>query len=294
MSRNHEGVGASQNLTFAQRNNIEPIDVAQKYGDLEGEIRIGLYNALYRFFGDHPNFYRDQFIAERERLLRVEVCTEFFNLAYDKLPKSFLSYCKLFLLNSKWYEPFHFFEWFYQHTAGKFFQAQSCFEYINSVLERHNSGYRFQDGKFLPLSNTTELKTIAELQTNASRKGFGGIQHHLDLAIRNLTKQPKPDYGGSMRESIHMVGTVARLITKANTLGPALDKLNNFTPIPQVLLDGYHKLYGYTNTGGGMRHEMVDDTATHHFEEAQYFLVSCSAFTNYLIAKARKAGIFKD
>jgi hypothetical protein len=49
-------------------------------------------------------------------------------------------------------------------------------------------------------------------------------------------------------------------------------------------------LYGYTSDENGIRHAMLDEpnlTAA----EATFMLVACSAFTNYLVAKAAQADI---
>ena len=49
-------------------------------------------------------------------------------------------------------------------------------------------------------------------------------------------------------------------------------------------------IYGYTSDADGIRHAMIDDSKC-DFEDAKYMLVSCSAFVNYLIMKATKAGV---
>ncbi len=52
----------------------------------------------------------------------------------------------------------------------------------------------------------------------------------------------------------------------------------------------FQSLYTYTNDADGIRHALKDapDVA---LEDATFMLVTCSAFINYMIEKARKAGI---
>jgi len=56
------------------------------------------------------------------------------------------------------------------------------------------------------------------------------------------------------------------------------------------LKQGFEKLYGYTSDDDGIRHALLDE-ANLDMEDARFMLVSCSAFVNYLVVKAQKAGI---
>lgn len=56
------------------------------------------------------------------------------------------------------------------------------------------------------------------------------------------------------------------------------------------LKEAFKKLYGYTSDADGIRHALMDESNL-DFEDAKFMLVSCSAFTNYLIAKAAKSNI---
>ena len=49
-------------------------------------------------------------------------------------------------------------------------------------------------------------------------------------------------------------------------------------------------MYGYTNDAEGIRHSLLDE-ANLRFEDAKYMVVTCSAFVNYLVAKAMEAGL---
>lgn len=57
-----------------------------------------------------------------------------------------------------------------------------------------------------------------------------------------------------------------------------------------VLKQAFDKMYGYTNSEGGIRHALLDEPNL-GTEEAKFILVSCSAFINLLIPKADRAGI---
>jgi len=56
------------------------------------------------------------------------------------------------------------------------------------------------------------------------------------------------------------------------------------------LKHAFQKLYGYTNDSEGIRHALMEEQ-TLDVEDAKFMLVSCSAFVNYLVVKAHKAGI---
>jgi hypothetical protein len=85
-----------------------------------------------------------------------------------------------------------------------------------------------------------------------------------------------------------MVEVISRIIEPSeNTLGKALNKLDKHQKISNTLKSGFEKLYAYTNDKNGIRHALMDEPSV-DFEDAKFFLISCSAFTNYLIEKAKK------
>jgi len=57
-----------------------------------------------------------------------------------------------------------------------------------------------------------------------------------------------------------------------------------------ALKSSFSSLYGYTNDADGIRHALLEES-TLDFDDAKFMLVSCSAFVNYLAAKANKAGL---
>jgi hypothetical protein len=76
------------------------------------------------------------------------------------------------------------------------------------------------------------------------------------------------------------------------TLGDALGKIEKKSSIkiPIPMRVAFEKLYGYTHTSEGICHALTDIPDL-QWEDAMFMLVSCSAFVNYLTAKADKAGI---
>ena len=118
------------------------------------------------------------------------------------------------------------------------------------------------------------------------------VREHLSQSLTLLSNRQKPDYRNSIKESISAVESLAKIISKQNsaTLGPALDAVEKKAKLHAVLKQAFQKLYGYTSDAQGIRHALMDE-ATLDAEDAKFMLVSCSAFVNYLVVKAQKAGI---
>lgn len=84
----------------------------------------------------------------------------------------------------------------------------------------------------------------------------------------------------------------ARISGKRTDLTSALKEIEKrgvvcFHP---ALKEGLVRLYGYTSDAEGIRHALLEQPNLDD-EDAVFMLVTCSAFTNYLIRKAEKAGI---
>ena len=61
-------------------------------------------------------------------------------------------------------------------------------------------------------------------------------------------------------------------------------------PIHGALKEAFDHLYGYTSSEEGIRHGSIKESEV-DFDIAKFMLVSCSAFVNYLVSRASKAGI---
>jgi AbiJ N-terminal domain 4 len=137
------------------------------------------------------------------------------------------------------------------------------------------------DQLVVPITSEEEIAAV-ELAMSYSDE-FGPVVSHLETALARLADRAAPDYRNSIKESISAVEAVCQIITGGDkaTLGQALKRIG----IHPALEKGFAAIYGYTSDADGIRHALLEES-TLEADDAKFFLVSCSAFTNYLIAKS--------
>jgi hypothetical protein len=170
-----------------------------------------------------------------------------------------------------------------------FVRLRLCDE-VNQALKRDFAGTKMIDGLITPITNKEECNAIeAAMQTP-----LAGVRAQLRKALALLSDHEDPKYSDSIKNSISAVETLCRKIIHKDraTLGQALGRLKDagiqFHP---ALGKAFEEMYGYTNDDkSGIRHAMMDEDSL-DLEDARYMLVACSAFINYLVVKADKAGI---
>ncbi len=198
--------------------------------------------------------------------------------------------------NYKWYHLYSiveiFIEFFKKQKGYKRFISDFSKD-INQILEEENSGYRFVNDIFVPITDNIEIESIerAIYYMDVPSK-------HIDKALALYSNKENPDYENSIKESICAVESMCCIIcgqdNKGITLGKALNNLEkNGVEIHPALIDAFKKMYGYTSDAGGIRHGSIDFTNA-PAEDAKYMLVTCSAFVNYLKEKYIKIGANKQ
>ena len=204
-------------------------------------------------------------------------------------------YLRKYFFSCNWYQVYDLIESSIDIIKDRCFEIQldELFESFNRILEREFAGYRFIEGRLSPITNQTELKEIEEALTMTGNfTSLKGSNTHLREALTKLSDRQNPDYRNSIKESICAIESLAKIISEGakDSLGASLDKIKGKLKIHPALEKGFKQIYGYTSDSDGIRHALTEE-ATCDFEDAKFMLVSCSAFINYLIAKANKAGI---
>jgi hypothetical protein len=154
---------------------------------------------------------------------------------------------------------------------------------VNTVLEKELAGYRVIENVVTQITDEQEIETLTEaLEDNR----FSGVTNHLKRALELLSNREHPDYRNSIKESISAVESMAKSIVKKPKadLEAALKVLEGSGKIHGALKAGFSNLYGYTSDEGGIRHAMLEEPDL-SLSDAKFFLVSCSAFINYLKSK---------
>ena len=168
-------------------------------------------------------------------------------------------------------------------------KRKDFYELIDLIFEREYVGYRFVDGRIVPITDENEIASIEEACNNK----FEGTRAHIKKAVGFIADRERKDYKNCIKESISAVESICSIIAeqKKSSLGDALKNLKKKgVRIPSQLETAFSKLYDYTNSEKGIRHAegLFESDVT--FEEAKFMLVSCSAFVNYLIANYGKVG----
>lgn len=74
----------------------------------------------------------------------------------------------------------------------------------------------------------------------------------------------------------------------ANTLGPALQRLQQTATLNPNMKRGFNALYDYTSDEKGIRHALLEkDAAAVDEADALYMFGVCAAFVSYLISKTK-------
>jgi hypothetical protein len=266
--------------TFSER--IGAVRRALQKESMDDALRNSLWNVAYLMFW---NRFSDgaliQHVGGSANLLRA-LWIGHFNLTADTLPRycsSAVGEIKQRYLAGAWSDAYDFIEFIAaSQIIGEL--SKDFVAHCNIQLEKHVSAYRFVETRIAPITSDEEIGAIE--QAGALDGRFAAVGRHINTSLERLTDRSAPDYRNSIKESISAIEAACQILTRDPnaTLVRALKKIG----VHPALEKGFSKIYEYASDADGIRHAISEET-TVNADDAKFFLVSCSAFVNYLIAK---------
>jgi hypothetical protein len=274
---------------FSQRRGLKPLEKVIQLESLDPESRNRLWNVLYNsIVADARDIYLHGRYQEASRAhgFACKVWSDFFKLPSDAAPNavSCANPLKEHFENAEWNEVYDLMEFSIANVPSSF--AKRISEQWNNVLEQESAGYRIIGGEVVEITAPHEIAQIQE----ALSSGVAAVQEHIRAALECLSDRENPNYRNAIKESISAAESVCKLVTGEKTLGAALKVIREKIQLHPALEKGFNALYGYTSDQGGIRHALLAES-TVDSTDARFMLVACSAFVNFVIAKASGAGI---
>lgn len=281
-------------LTFAQAEGVEPLPSQLQLKEVSQELRALLwkitYDHLIKGLADHsfgPAYFDRrwrQILYDKHVFYDHKMADEF-----DNKPRNLIEGLKLIFDNGVYTSIFGFLQFVLRHQDCPYqFDTQ-----IDRTLIRGRAAYRILDGNtIIPVSSDAEHATLTRAFADLSASEFQGARAHLRMAGEQLTAGNCAD---SIRESIHAVESVARIIAPSGKFSEALTKLEASSGIHGGLKAGFGSIYGYTSDEKGLRHPLLDGPRANVDETDALFMIgACASFVSYMINKARLADLLKS
>ena len=281
-------------MLFSRREGIKAAKTAIQVGRMDDDLRNSLWNTFVVTY--NLQVVRKHLLVNTSGSLAffqhiwidylkqpVDTLDSFGGAAFEKL--------KTYFFNFEWYEVYDFIEFIAldpPNSAAKREFTKTC----NTVLKREVSGYRFVKNQIVPITSDAEINELEKAL--GSSGAFKVVAEHLNSSITLFANRESPDYRNSIKESVSAVEAISRLISDdpQATLGQALKAIEEKGKLKlhPALKGAFDKLYGYTSDADGIRHAMLEESNLGS-EDAQFMLIACSAFVNYLKTKSSEAGI---
>jgi hypothetical protein len=281
--------------TFSERQGITPVRAKLQKAGIDAALQNGLWNMLatrYWILVDGNPRISD--LQTNMRVLILAIWADQFKKPVDTIPYDWHgTYRALrdYFFKSDWYAQYNFVEFVANRYPVQTINDEFA-KATNEILERELSAYRFVGGKITSITSDIEIAAIGEALKVS--KPLDAVNKHLNSALALFSDKKAPDYANSVKESISSVEALCNLVTgsKNATLGDALDLVEKQGKVKlhPALKGAFDKLYGYASSSGGIRHGTIDNREV-DFDIAKFMLVACSAFINYLISEAAKAGV---
>lgn len=274
-------------MKFSERLGYKSVRAQLQIEEIDAALKNSLWSAfLESFLKKLPN---DRYDGYKLCEYVSGLWFSFFKLPLDNAPiyenggvhrDDLIRYLrKFFLDNANWYDPYDLLQ-FSAQFADKDFIA-----FINGILEKEKSGYRFVNGELIQITSKIEIDEIEQAMDQSN--SFEGVNSHLAAALKHLADKLNPIYRNSVKESICAVEAMCKVYTKneKSTLGDALNKLEREGSIHSALKKAFSALYGYASDSSGIRHALIENDREVDFHEAKFMIVTCTAFINFLLSK---------
>ncbi|MEK3947315.1 hypothetical protein MHB46_02335 [Paenibacillus sp. FSL H7-0703] len=280
-------------MKFSERIGKKPVKVDIQIESMDDDLRKGLWNCFYQSYLSPIRPFPTS--GTKLSLFFESLWTDFFKETIDKLPDEYYEteeYLKGKFFRMEWYEVYDCLEFVLKTKTSLERLPRIFFNSCNKVLEKELSAYRIVGTEITQMTDKNEIQEIEESLVNSAVPHLKSVYVHLSTALSLLSDRKSPDYRNSIKESISAVESISKIIAgdRKAELGKALKVLSDKIGLHNGLKAGFSSIYGYTSDEGGIRHAMSDEKEI-YFEDAKYMLVACSAFVNYLIMKAERAGI---
>jgi hypothetical protein len=270
-------------MRFSERKNYKKYSTLIQTDGMNDELRVSLWNVLFISKWDiESDIYRQNQIEKDIVTFGAILWFAYFKKPVDARPNYFqeiLQTIRNYFMECKWHEVYDFLEF-----TLNYYKDENLTEFINGILEKELSGYRFINGIISDIADSQEIEMLEQALND---NDFPAVRAHLRRALELLSNQKSPDYRNSIKESISAVESLAKVMSgkpKA-TLGDALKLIEKKGKVHPSLKEGFSKLYGYTSDEGGIRHAMLDEPSL-SAADAKFFLLACTNFINYLKSKA--------
>jgi len=275
-------------MSFKKRNNliVEPDTL------IVNAITLSLKNKIWNVIELYFLNYLDQrrsFNATSTRVHEV-IIPIWHNIKKDLVsnigysPIDAKTQLRKYFFSCEWYDAFEILESLIFSSEEMNPQHETLIDGLNQAFESEYYGYRVIDKLVIPITNEIELESIKTVITEFK---YEEPKTHLIKALGFLSDRINPDYANSIKESISAVESICRIITKENNFDNAINKLESLKILEHKRMkEAVNKLFAYTNDkSSGIRHAIVELHTPPKFEDAQFVLVTCSAFINYITIK---------
>ena len=268
-------------MKFSERKGYKEIFNAIQNEGMRPELRVSLWNVLEISLWGNFHFNHSRFDKTKLDFLTEHLWFNYFKQPLNTRKDNSTDKIKQlqdYYFKCEWYEVYDFIESILNYCENEDLTLK-----VNNVLERELSGYRFINGCISNLTSPQEIESVTKVLFDSD---YPTVQAHLQRALELFSDFKNPDYRNSIKESISAVESMVQIITNKTkaTLGDALKEIEKESSIHPALKEAFSKLYGYTSDADGIRHAMIEVTQL-GIEDARYFLISCSAFINFLKSK---------
>jgi hypothetical protein len=279
-------------LTFEQAESLEPLPTQLKPTELPPGLRAGLWQALYvHLEAAVHRLERHSVFNEPWLSILRDLDVQKHHLPVNKfsaLTSGHISALEKTMMSGSYSDVFGLLQWLLRHPRC----PRLLHRQVANVLKQHQAGYRLQENgtpTFFPITSEEDAKVAERAFAALNADVYSGARMHLITAAERLTAG---DWPGVIRESIHTVESVVRVLTgQKQDFGKAIAVLEGRWSIHGSLKRAFLSLYGYTSDEPGIRHALVDDAKASVDEvDALFMFGACSSFVSYLIGKERQSG----
>jgi hypothetical protein len=286
---NDDEIARRKNLTFAQAEGAEPLPTQLKRTQVSQQLRAVLWNYVYNELDRTSDRQVYTFVGSPWKAALKDVHVFFFHQPADEFQALFRDAAETVKAVFMRGDYVLIYGWL-QHVLR--LQLPDFAKRIDKILVYCRSPYRVVAPDVIaPVGSDQEAKAIGQSLADLNSVSLGGSREHLKAAAAELSAG---HFADSVRESIHAVESVVRVLEPQGDFSKALAKLEAKTNIHGALKKGFVAIYGFSSDEQGIRHPLLEKNVANVDEADALFMISaCAAFLSYLINKSRAAGLLK-